>query len=132
MDRQRDSDSEGTITHEVRDGILRVCLEGLVGLSEATTYAVRHQELWSAHSAILWDLRKLDPSRMNSQDVLNVDQAFGEIMRERPGGRSAILINKELDLVTRIAIALGDQKDAKVTIRSFLKEKDAINWLQSD
>lgn len=135
MDSQRGNntgDGDGTITHEVRDGILHVILEGSVVLQSATVYAVRHQDLWTTHQAILWDLRKLDPRRLNSQDVLNVDQAFAEVMTLRPGGQSAILINKELDLVARIAIALVDRQHTPVQIRSFLKEKEAIRWLQSD
>lgn len=134
MDRQKGSttgDGDGTITHEVRDGILRVIAEGPAVLQTVTTYAVRHQDLWAAHQAILWDLRKLDPSRLSSQDVLNIDQAFAEVMTLKPGGQSAILINKELDLVARIAIALGERQGTPVRIRSFLKEKEAINWLQS-
>ncbi len=126
------SGNDGGISHEVRGGILRVVLTGSVSLTAATAYATLHQELWSANPGILWDLRAFDPSGISSQDVLNIPHAFAEVMALRPGGRSAVVVGKELDLVARVAIALYDDQENPVTVRSFLEKSAACDWLKSD
>lgn len=130
MDSQRiDRGSDGTISHEPRGGLLRVNVSGLVELSTITAYVIRHQQIWTEHSRVLWDLRKTDPTAVTSQDLLNIRHAFAEIMSKRRGGRTAVVVSRDLDLVARLTIALSDDQEAPVTIRSFLREKDAISWL---
>lgn len=119
-----------TISHELTDGLLRVTVTGSVELSTITSHVVKHQQLWAENKRVLWDLRKVDPSGISSQDILNIKHAFAETMLLRRGGNSAILISPELDLVARIAITLSDDMNSNVKIRSFLKEKEAIAWLK--
>lgn len=134
MDSQNESGNGngGHISHEVRDGILWVSVTGRVSLSTATTYATVHQDLWQGSTRILWDLRAFDPSGVSSQDILNIQHAFAEIAAGRAGGRSAVLVGKELDLVARVAITLSDRPDKPITVRSFLDSEDACRWLMED
>jgi len=131
MDRQNSSGNgkAGKITHEVNNGVLRVILTGSVNLSAATAYATLHQSDWMENTRILWDLLLFDPSGVTSQDILNIQHAFAEIMSLRPGGRSAVLVNKELDLVARVTLALSDERESPIAVRSFLDEEEAILWL---
>ena len=122
--------NDGRITHEVRSGILWVILTGSVSLPAVTAYATLHQDLWSENSKILWDLRAFDPSGISSQDILNIQHAFAEVMALRPGGRSAVVVGKELDLVARVALALWDDQGSPVNIRSFLDDESACSWLE--
>ncbi len=133
MDRQKGGTSEKNseaVSHELTDDYLHVTVTGFVELSTITSYVTKYQDLWTESGCVLWDLRKVDPTGVTSQDILNIDHAFAEIMNLRRGGSTAILISKELDLVARIAIALSDDMDSPIRIRSFLKEKEAIAWLK--
>ena len=130
MDSQRiDRNSGGPISHEISDGLLRVNVAGVVELAAITAYVIRHQQIWTEHRRVLWDLRKTDPAAVTSQDLLNIRHAFAEIMSKRRGGRTAVVVSRDLDLVARLTIALSDDQESPVTIRSFLREKDAISWL---
>ena len=134
MDGQNSSDDRtdaASITHKVCNGTLRVIVSGSVGLQTMTTYVTRHQETWVANARILWDLRQFDPSGITSADILNIRHAFGEIMEMRAGGRSALLVSKELDLVARVALALHPEQESPIEIQSFLAEADALAWLDS-
>jgi len=132
MDRQKSSGGGGDapgVTHEVRNDTLHVCVRGSVDLPAITAYATRHQDVWPSHAKILWDLRKFDPSGISSKDILNIPHAFAEIMNLRAGGRSAVLVSKELELVTRVAMALFENQPAQIELRSFLDEAVAKEWL---
>jgi len=129
MDGQDDSDGTAGLKHEVLDGILWVSVWGSVGLQAVTAYATRHQKIWSEQDRVLWDLRRFDPSGITSKDVLNIQHAFAEIMDLRGGGRSAVLIGKELELVVRVTLVLQEGPDGPVQIRSFLDEAQALAWL---
>jgi hypothetical protein len=134
MDRQNNTGSSdaGHMTHEVRSGTLWVTVTGSVGMAAATGYVTSHQEIWSAQSRIVWDLRAFDPSGVSSQDILNIPHAFAEIMELRAGGRTAVIVGKELDLVSRLAIALGEDRKRHISIRSFLDEQSAEAWLAGE
>ena len=135
MDRQKNSgnnDSGGTVSHELADGLLRVTVQGTVELSAITSHVIKHQNLWAENELVLWDLRKVDPIGISSQDILNIKHAFAETSILGRGGSSAILISSELDLVARIAVTLSDNMKSPVKIRSFLKEKEAVAWLKTD
>lgn len=132
MDRQKGSGGSGDaagVTHEVHNDTLQVYVRGSVDLPTITAYATRHQDVWSSHSKILWDLRNFDPSGISSKDILNIQHAFAEIMNLRAGGRSAVLVNKELDLVARVAMALPENQNSPIELRSFLDEALAREWL---
>lgn len=135
MDHQNNSGCNGEtagLSHEVQGGILRVSVRGSVGLQTATTYATRHQTVWSEHERILWDLRQFDPSGITSKDILNIQHAFAEIMTLRPGGRSAVLVGEELHVVVRVAMALREEQTTPLHIRAFLDEQEALSWLEPD
>ena len=119
------------ISHKACDGTLRVFVRGSVELQTVTAYVVRHQEIWAASTRILWDLRQFDPSGITSADILNIGHAFGEIMDLRAGGRSAILVSQELNLVVKVAMALHPLQESPVELRSFLDQADALAWLKS-
>jgi hypothetical protein len=134
MDGQNSSDDKNdaaSVSHRVCNGTLRVIVSGSARLQTITAYVTRHQEIWAAYARILWDLRPFDPSGITSTDILNIRHAFGEIMELRAGGRSAILVSKELNLVVKIAMALHPEQDSPVALRSFLNEADALAWLES-
>lgn len=120
------------LSHETENGILKVFVRGSVALSDVTAYVTRYQDIWTAHSRILWDLREFDPSALSSSDILNIQHAFGEILDLRTVGRSAVLISKELDLVVRVALALGDDQRQPIQLSSFLDESQALTWLATD
>ena len=132
MDRQKSSGGKGDaagVTHEVRNDTLHVYVSGSVDLPTVTAYATRHQDVWSSHSKILWDLRKFDPSGVSSKDILNIPHAFAEVMSLRAGGRTAVLVNKEMELVARVAMAIYEDQNAPIELRSFLDEAAARDWL---
>ncbi|MEM8769868.1 MAG: hypothetical protein AAGE43_20720 [Pseudomonadota bacterium] len=129
MDSQTDG-KEPTISHEEQDGLLRVVVAGPATLAFVTAYATRFQDVWSRYQRILWDLRGADPTVLSSEDILNVNHAFGEIMDLRAGGRTALLISKDVELIAKIAIALCEGRDAPVTLRAFLDEPEALVWVQ--
>ncbi len=124
------------LSHESENGTLTVFVRGSVSLATATAYATRHQQTWSAHDRILWDLRDFDPSGVTSSDILNIQHAFAEIMDLRTGGRSALLVGKELDQVARVALALYESKGEKqagpITVRSFQNAAQAVEWLEGE
>ncbi len=129
MDSQTDG-KEPTISHEEHDGLLRVAVAGLATLSFVTAYATRFQDVWTRHPRILWDLRGADPTALSSEDILNINHAFGEIMDLRAGGRTALLISKDVELIAKIAIALCEGQEAPVTLRAFLDEQEALDWVR--
>ncbi len=133
MDGQNSSECGGNtagISHEASEGTLRVTVTGSVSLQTVTAYVTRNQEEWAAHAKVLWDLRQFDPTGVTSQDILNIRHAFGEIIEMRAGGRSAVVVSKELDLVVRVAMALREHNVGHLEIRSFLEEADAQAWLR--
>ena len=118
------------ISHEEQHDLLRVSVAGPATLSFVTAYTTRFQDVWSRHPRILWDLRCADPTALSSDDILNINHAFGEIMDLRRGGRTALLIGKEVELIARIAIALCEGRDAPVTFRTFLDQEEALAWIR--
>ena len=134
MDRQKDSTgggAAGSISHEVLEGTLWVRVVGSLDLTDVTAYVTRHQAEWASRDRILWDLRNFDPSGVTSNDILNIQHAFGEIMELRAGGRSAVVLRKELDLVVRVAMALREHQSGHIELRSFLDEAEAVAWLEA-
>ena len=121
--------SSAGINHKSQDGILRVSVQGSIALSDLTVYVTRHQEDWVAHDKVCWDLRHFDPSGITSSDILNIRHAFGEILEQKGSGRSAIVVSKELDLVTRVAMSLSENQQGPITIRSLLDLSEALSWL---
>ena len=119
------------ITHRICNGTLLVIVSGSVSLQAITAYVTRHQEVWAAQKKVLWDLRQFDPSGVTSADILNIPHAFGEIIDMRAGGRSAVLVSKELNLVVKVAMALRQEGDFPLEIRSFLDEAEALSWLEA-
>ncbi len=132
MDRQNSGINPGSaygVSHESDNDTLKVFVRGSVPLSEVTAHVTRFQDVWIAHSKILWDLREFDPSEVTSSDILNIQHAFAEIMALRAGSRSAVLIGKELDLVARITLALSENQDGSIQLRTFLDETQSLSWL---
>jgi hypothetical protein len=124
-------EAAASITHRICRGTLKVIVSGPVGLQDVTAYVTRHQEIWAAHDKVLWDLRQFNPSGVSSADILNIRHAFGEIIDMRAGGRSAVLVSKDLNLVVRVAMALREDRDFPLEMRSFLDEAEALSWLDA-
>ena len=132
MDCQKNAGGNGVtagIKHQSQNGVLRVSVWGSVALSDVTAYVTRHQDEWAAHARVCWDLREFDPSGITSADILNIRHAFAEILDLRSGGRSAVIVSRELNLVTKVAMAMSENRQGPVDVRSFLDPSAALAWL---
>ncbi len=117
------------IRHEIKGDVLRVSVCGPVTLQQLTTYVTRWQNEWVSQRRVLWNLTNTVASNITSQDILNVDQSFAEILARRSGGRTAILVGKDLELIARISIVLLQNRSVPVELEVFLSEDDALAWL---
>lgn len=122
---------EVQISHESSDGLLKVKVSGPVELQAVTMYTTRFQDVWTRHDRVLWDLSDVDPSAITSDDILNLNHAFDEILRLRAGGKTAVIVAKDLELIANVAIGLCDANSAPVTFSAFLEEDEAIVWLNA-
>ena len=129
MDSQTE-EKEPKISHEERDGLLEVTVAGPATLSFVTAYVTRFQDVWTRFPRTLWDLRDADPTALTSEDILNINHAFAEVMDLHPGARTALLIRKDVELIAKIAIALCEGRDAPVALRAFLDAGEAEDWLR--
>ena len=119
------------ISHESQEDLLFVTVEGLVEIPYLTRYVTSHQVVWKKYPGILWDLRDIDPSRITSDDVLNLHHSFAEIAHLRSGGRTALLVSTDLELIAKIAVALCETHHTPIELKTFLDENEAIGWLKA-
>ena len=117
--------------HETSDGLLRAKITGPVEIQNVTMYTTRYQDVWARHDRVLWDLSAVDPSAITSDDVLNLNHAFDEILKLREGGKTAVIVAKDLELVANVALGLCESNHPPVTFNVFLDEDEAVAWLKS-
>lgn len=119
------------IRHEDSGGMLRVTVTGSAALSQITAYVIANQAAWAATNRTLWDLRRLDPSRITSQDILHIDQVIDEIIALRTDVRAAFLVSTEVERIARIAAALHASLQERFESRIFVSEEAALAWLRA-
>ena len=120
------------IHHRIVSGRLEVVVSGPADLSTITTYVIANQAAWRGTNRTLWDLRGLDMSRITSQDILNIDQVFDEIIAFRTDVRAAFLVSEDVERIARIAAVLHQSLKARFDSEVFVSEPDALAWLQKD
>ena len=119
------------IHHRIVSGRLEVIVSGPADLSTITTYVIANQAAWRATNRTLWDLRGLDMSRITSQDILNIDQVFDEIIAFRTDVRAAFLVSEDVERIARIAAVLHQSLKSRFDSEVFVSEPEAIAWLQA-
>lgn len=94
-------------------------------------YAVRHQHLWPVHAGVIWDLRNLDPSAITTEDLLNIEHSFADVLAIRAdiGRRAALLIAPEMETLAGMALAYCIERRLPVDTAAFLDEPEARSWL---
>ena len=122
---------DSRISHASADGILTVKLKGRVDLDLLTKYVAQHTEMWAQHPCILWDMLELDLSGVTADEVIKVPDSFRELTKLGAGGRSAVLVQKEFELIARFIVADYESQDSPIESRIFLHEEDALAWLRA-
>ena len=112
------------IRHWLEDGLLEVIVSGPAELSAISAYVVANQAAWQASNRTLWDLRRLDMSRITSQDILNIDQVLDEIISLRTDVRAAFLVSSDIERIARIAAVLHESLKARFDSDVFVVEQE--------
>jgi len=120
-----------SITHSSAEGILTVRLEGRFDVDSMFVYVTENQSTWATHACILWDLRKFDARDLTGDSILKVPDKFAEILQRRAGGRTAILVNEDLALIAKFAVANNENCNSPVELGAFCSEKEAFVWLRA-
>jgi len=94
-------------------------------------YAYEHNDVWVAHACILWDFRSLDPKVLTSESIRDLPESFKLITGLRAGGRTAVLVEKNLEFIAKIIVVQSETNNSLVEHRSFCSEVDAVSWLRA-
>ena len=113
------------------DGILTVKLKGRVDLDLLAEYITQHREAWVQHPCILYDTLELDLSGVTADEILQLPESSRETIELRAGGRSAILVKKEFEVIAKYLVVGYESIDSPVELRTFLHEEDAVAWLRA-
>ena len=121
-----------SITHGSANGILVVLVAGRADVDSLVNYAHQYQDEWVQHACILWDLRALDPMALTSAAIHDLPESFAAIIDLRTGGRTALLVTKDLELIANFIVVQAEMKNGqRVEHRAFCSEEDATSWLQA-
>jgi len=118
------------ITHSSAEGILTVRLEGRFDVESMFVYVTENQSTWAAHACILWDLREFDARDLTGDSILKVPDKFAEILQRRAGGRTAILVKEDLEVIANIAVGNNANRNSPVKLNAFCSEEEALAWLR--
>ena len=122
---------DSRISHASADGILIVKVKGRVRFDSLTKYVAQHREVWVQHACVLYDMLEMDLSVVTADAVIKVPDSFREMTKLRAGGRSAVLVQKEFELIARFVVADFETQAAPVEFGVFLSEEDALAWLRA-
>lgn len=123
--------NQNCISHWTADGILRVRVEGHTEVDSVVAYAHENRDTWVQHACILYDLTQLDPNALTSTAIKNLPESFDSIIKLRAGGRTALLVQNNLELLAKFVVAQSETTHGLVEHRAFCSEDDAVAWLQS-
>ncbi len=123
--------NRSSITHCSANGILVVRVEGPADVDSLVNHAHQYQDVWVQHACILYDFTLLEPEALTSAAIRNIPESFDEITELRTGGRTALLVQKDLELIARFVAAQSETTHGRIEIRTFCSEVDAISWLQA-
>ena len=119
------------ITHCSAYGILVVLVEGSTNIVSLVNYAYQHRDVWVEHACIMYDLTLLDPEALTSAAIKNIPELFAKITEQRVGGRTALLVQKDLELIAKFVVAQSETAHGRIEIRTFCTKVDAISWLRA-
>lgn len=119
------------ISHASANGILTVRLKGRVDLDLMTKHITQHSGVWVQHACILWDTLQLDLSGVTADEVMKLPDSSRQLTKLRAGGRTAVLAQKEFELIAKFIVAEFESQDSPVEFRTFLHEEDALAWLRA-
>ena len=74
---------------------------------------------------------EMDLSVVTADAVIKVPDSFREMTKLRAGGRSAVLVQKEFELIARFVVADFETQAAPVEFRTFLHGEEALAWLRA-
>ncbi len=123
--------NQSCISHWTADGILRVRVEGHTDVGSVVAYAHEYRDTWVQHACILYDLTQLDPNALTSTAIKNLPESFASIVKLRAGGRTALLVQSNLELLAKFVVAQSETTHGLVEHRAFCSEDDAVSWLQA-
>lgn len=119
------------ITHCSAHGILLVQVEGSTDVDSLVNYAYQYKDVWVQHACVLYDFTLLDPKALTSAAIRDIPELFAEITELRAGGRTALLVQKDLELIGRFIAAQSETAHGRLEIRTFCSKVDAISWLRA-
>ena len=122
---------DSLISHTSADGILTVKVKGRVPFDSLTKYVAQHREVWVQHPCILYDALGLDLSGVTTDEIIKLPESSREITKLRAGGRTAVLVQKEFELIAKFIVADFESQDSRPEFRIFLHEEDAVAWLRA-
>ena len=96
-----------------------------------TKYVAQHREVWVQHACVLYDLLELDLSGVTADEIIKLPESSREITKLRAGGRTALLVQKEFELIAKFIVADFESQDSRPEFRTFLHEEDALTWLRA-
>ena len=123
--------NQNSISHWSADGILRVRVEGHTDVESVVAYAYEYSDTWVQHACILYDFTQLDPNALTSTAIKNLPESFASIVKLRAGGRTALVVPNNLELIAKIIVAQSEATHGLVEHRAFCSEDDAVSWLQA-
>lgn len=123
--------NQSCISHWSADGILRVRVEGHTDVDSIVAYAYEYTDAWVQHACILYDLTQLDPNALTSTAIKNLPESFASIVKLRAGGRTALLVQNNLELIAKFIVAQSETAHGLIEHRAFCSEDDAVSWLQA-
>lgn len=106
-------------------------MEGPVNIDSLVNYVRQHKDEWVQRACILYDFTLLDPEALTSAAIKNVPESFAEITELRAGGRTALLVPKDLELIAKFVAAQSETSHGRIEIRTFCSEVDATSWLRA-
>ena len=122
---------ESSISHEIKDGILHVTVDGSVTISGFVTYVHKHIEVWAHNPRVLWDFRRAISPVFTSETLSGWSDELGEIFQAKGRGHTAILFRGADDLLGNMLVNLSDTYSVPVEYKAFVDLHEARKWLKS-
>ncbi len=118
------------ISHSVDDGILTVLVSGSAPPESVVSYAEAHLDTW-VNPRILWNLTKMSFVKFSLDSYKNLSIEFKRVHKVRGTGKTALLLNSEMEGPGELVVEYSKVNRAPIKIRTFTVEVDARKWLLS-
>lgn len=124
-------EKEPKISHAIEDGILCLTVEGWVSIEDIADYAEINIDLWANSPRLLYDLRQMRFYDITNEGLNTVFDVFFGVGSVRIGGRTAILLRGQEQLLGDVLVKKLQARKVPIDIQVFDSKDEALVWLQT-